>query len=92
MHYIVISTTNFIDRHYYDVVHDCGFCSQIYDYEQFYLDLRVANTKKTAEWVKEYDLMSYYKLRSGNGVTSNELHNLAESLTTRSNESPLFEQ
>lgn len=64
------------------------YALQIYDYEQFYLDLRVANTNKTAEWIKEYDLTSYYKLKS---VTTEELHNLAESLT-RSNDSPLFEQ
>lgn len=61
---------------------------QIYDYEQFYLDLRAANIKKSAEWVKEYDFLSYYKLKN---VSPDELHNLAESLT-RSNESPLFEQ
>ena len=61
---------------------------QIHDYEQFYLDLRAANTNKTAEWIKEYDLTSYYKLKS---VTTDELHNLAESLTRGSHESPLFE-
>lgn len=64
------------------------FSGKIHDYEQFYLDLRGANIKKMADWVKEYDFLSYYKLKS---VSPNELHDLAESLT-RSNESPLFEQ
>ncbi|XP_065215374.1 cyclic GMP-AMP phosphodiesterase SMPDL3A isoform X2 [Planococcus citri] len=61
---------------------------KIYDYEQYYLDLRTANSKKYADWVREYEFCSYYKIKS---VTANELHDLAVSLT-RANGSPLFEQ
>ncbi|KAK7584212.1 hypothetical protein V9T40_005175 [Parthenolecanium corni] len=61
---------------------------KIYDYEQFYLDLRNANVRKSADWTKEYEFLSYYKLK---GITAEEMHNLAENLS-RTNESPIFEQ
>lgn len=64
------------------------FFFQIYDYEQFYLDLRNANVRKSADWTKEYEFLSYYKLK---GITAEEMHNLAENLS-RTNESPIFEQ
>lgn len=52
--------------------------TQILDYTQYYLNLPDANVNGKANWLIEYSLLDYYKLREISAIT---LHDLADRFT-----------
>nr|XP_018902654.1 PREDICTED: acid sphingomyelinase-like phosphodiesterase 3b [Bemisia tabaci] len=54
---------------------------QVLDYNQYYLDLSVANKDEKAEWTSEYNLTSYYEFKQSTfePVSAEQMDQLAES-------------